>query len=108
MGVEKAEARAGHEVGAHEVQEQSGLAGARLAAEIKMPTAVGEEERNALAGRERSENVIVVGHGFVCIGWPPCRAECSCVLYELQSVSDGQPMHTTGASGSGAPAAIVT
>src|ERR1700733_9630130 len=68
-----------------------------------MPTAVGEEQRNALAGRERSENVIVVGHGFVCIGWPPCRAECSCVLYELQSVSDGQPMHTTGASGSGAP-----
>ena len=69
-----------------------------------MPTTVGEEQRNALAGRERSENVIVVGHEFVCIGWPPCRAECSCVLYELQSVSDGQPMHTTeravnGASG---------
>ena len=108
MRVEEAEARAGVEIGAHEAMEQSGLAGAGHAAEIKMPTAVGEEQRNALAGRERSENVIVVGHGFVCIGWPPCRAECSCVLYELQSVSDGQPMHTTGASGNGAPAAIVT
>ena len=34
---------------------------------------------------------------MVCVrsGWPPCRAECSCVSYELQSVSDGQPLHAT-------------
>ena len=74
VGVEKAESRAAQEVGAHEVQEQSGLAGARLADDVDMPAAVGLQERHALAGRERAEDVIVVGvhvrvHGLAVV---PC------------------------------------
>ena len=35
---------------------------------------------------------------MMCVrsGWPPCRAECSCFLDELQSVSDGQPYRGGG------------
>ena len=49
VGIKKAEARAGLHVGAHEVEEQSGLAGTCLPDDVNMPPAIGGEDRHELA-----------------------------------------------------------
>ena len=80
--IEKAEARAAPEVGAHEIGEQSGLAGAGLAGNVDMAAAVGLRQRHALASGERAEDVWMVR-----VHKPASsRAECSCRWYELRSV----------------------
>ena len=83
VGIEKAEARAGQEVGVHHVEEQSGLAGAGHADEVDVPAAIGLQQRHVLAGDERAENCFVVrGHGWAAV---PCR-----VFARLVQASVGQ------------------